>query len=416
MTDNVFLNKLLDYYQISYEDYLLLNRDVDMNSFASSFHFDKEKEAKDLIMSHISKKNKIIIYGDFDADGIMGTSILVRMFQLLNYKVDYYIPSRYIEGYGIGLNKVKEYVEKGYNLLITVDNGIAANEEIDYLRKNNVDVIVIDHHLNNGVLPNANYIIHPIISHFNHETTSGAATSFYFSKVVLGYYDKYSSILAAISVVTDLMPLKGYNRDLLRIVFKNYINNEFPAISLIADYKMLDENVIGLTIGPRINSYGRLLEDDSINDLVKYFTSDNRDFQLNYIDTILDINEKRRESWKNTLENFDLNNVSSSIIMKTNLKVGVVGLLATYFVNTYHVPAIVFAQEKEGLLKGSSRSPEGFNLVDSYQKLKDYIVDFGGHSSAAGVMIKNEDFEKFKTNFEEISMGFVYKNEKKAIR
>ena len=124
------LEKLLDFYNISYDEYLYMTRDVSLDTFQGGHQFDDIDNAVKLVKDAIANKDKIMIYGDYDADGIMGTSILVKMFQYLDVVVDYYVPSRYVDGYGLSLEHAKEYVKNGYNLVITVDNGISAFEPI----------------------------------------------------------------------------------------------------------------------------------------------------------------------------------------------------------------------------------------------------------------------------------------------
>ena len=140
------LQRLLDYYHIDYNQYLLLNKETSLATFRNGHEFDKVDEAVKLIKDVISKKGKIIIYGDYDADGIMGTSILVKMFEYLNVVVDYYVPNRYIDGYGLNMTHAQEYVDAHYDLVITVDNGITAFEPIELLHNNGVKVLILDHH------------------------------------------------------------------------------------------------------------------------------------------------------------------------------------------------------------------------------------------------------------------------------
>ena len=237
-------------------------------------------KAVNLVKEVIAHKGKIVIYGDYDCDGVMGTSILVKMFEYLDVVVDYYLPNRYEDGYGLTIKHAEEYVKAGYELVITVDNGISCFEPIDLLKKAGTKVLILDHHQVQESVPNADAICHPTYSHFGEVASSGAFTAFMFSIALLGRTDKYLATLAAISLISDMMPLHEYNRDLLRAVFKTYIPGEFLAIDLLADHDAIDENVIGMKIAPRINSIGRLAEDSSINEIVKYFVTDNKEFVL----------------------------------------------------------------------------------------------------------------------------------------
>ena len=226
------LQRLLDYYHIDHDKYLELIAPKDLTNFREGHEFDEIDKAVTLVKDVISKRGKIIVYGDYDADGVMGTSILVKMFQYLGVVVDYYLPNRYLDGYGINMEHAEEYIKQKYDLVITVDNGITANEPIDLLHENGVKVLILDHHQVGEVIPNADSICHPTYSHFGDVASSGAFTAFIFSTALLGRVDKYLATLAAVSLISDMMPLLEYNRNLLRAVIKDYEHGEFLALEL----------------------------------------------------------------------------------------------------------------------------------------------------------------------------------------
>lgn len=396
------LERLLDFYHISYEEYLLLNKDVDLNSFYLGHNFDDINNAINLVKGVIDKKGKIVIYGDYDADGIMGTSILVKCFQYLDVVVDYYIPNRYVDGYGINMNHAQRFIDSHYDLVITVDNGITAFEPIELLHNSGVKVLILDHHQAQDTLPKADAICHPIVSHFGEITSSGAFTAFIYSISLLGRVDKYLATLASISVISDMMPLLQYNRDLLRCIFKDYNPGEFLSIDLLADHEPLNETVIGMKIAPRINSIGRLLEDSSINKIVEYFVSSNKDFILNYYSFIIDMNEERKNISRIDLNYLQFNSEDNAIIIKGDYKEGIIGLIANSLMIKYDKPVIVFAPAIDDTYKGSARAPEGYDIVEIFSELNEYLLTSGGHSSAAGCSIKREDFEAFKNKFYKI--------------
>lgn len=393
--------KLLDYYLISKEEFDLLNKEVNPQLFVNQYRFDNVKEAVALVNNAMKNGKKICIYGDYDADGIMGTSILVKTFQYLSYEVSYRIPNRYVDGYGINMARAKEMVQNGIGLLICVDNGISAVEPIEYCRENGIDVLVLDHHEIPEQMPNANVIMHPFLSNFKENSTSGASTAFFFSIYMLKRFDKYLSTLASISIISDMMPLKGYNRDLLRIVFPKYIEGEFYQIDLLKGNVVFDENSIGMSIAPKINSVGRIVEDDAVNDVVKYFVSNDSETILTYYNWINELNEQRKEASKISMDGqLDIDENDAAIVLKTEEKEGLIGLIANSTMNKFKKPTIVFTYNKEqDVLKGSARSSEGFNVVESFNELKDLMVAFGGHASAGGCSIKPQDFDEFKARF-----------------
>ncbi len=400
MNEKLF-QKLLNYYHIDEDGFKAITSPVDENTFAEGHHFDNMPQAVALVKSVMSEKGKILIYGDYDADGVMGTSILVKMFKYLDYPVDYYVPNRYEDGYGLTNKKALEAIQNHVRLVITVDNGITAFEPIETLKKHGVKVLIIDHHQSQEVLPLADFIIHPIISHFGDIPSSGAFTAFMFSIAFLERFDKYLSTLASISIISDIMPLKEYNRNLLRLVIANYKEREFFQIDALKEDEPFNEVTIGYKIAPKINAVGRLIDGEDINRLVEFFTNDDKSELLHYVSWINGVNEDRKTASKSaseTLENISID--EPAIIFITEAKEGLLGLIANQLVNKYQVPCLVLAKDKTGnLLKGSCRAPEGFNVVEAFQSLSQHLLAFGGHASAGGCTLEISKFEIFKNDF-----------------
>ena len=394
---NLF-QRLLDYYHIDEQTYRYMNRDIDPSIF-SNRKFDKMEEAVEFLKDHIKRKSKIIIYGDYDADGICSSSIILKMLMYVDYLADVFIPSRYLDGYGINLDNAKIIVEKKYDLVICVDNGIAANEAIDYLRENGVEVLVLDHHEIPEVLPKANFILHPTFSHYGDIASSAGFVTFIFSINFLNRFDKYLSVLAALSLVSDMMPLLDYNRDLLRYVLSNFKVGEFLPIDLINNNEILNEEKIGMSIAPKINSIGRVIEQREGANLVKFLTSDDKEFVLNYIGFINEINEQRKNLSKEFSDDIKKDN-DYCICEVANTKEGIIGLIANKMVNEYQIPCIIFAKDEEkGIYKGSARAPIGFNMFDAMKALEKHFLTFGGHAQAGGCSVEINKFESFKKDF-----------------
>ena len=190
--------RLLDYYQISEDEYRSLTMPVTIDNFYQGHAFKDMDKCVALVKTAVKDNKKIFIYGDYDADGIMSLSILVKMFQYINYPVSYHVPNRYLDGYGLTLKRSEEIVNSGYDLLITVDNGVTAFEGIDYAKKHGLQVLIFDHHQPDDVLPNADYILHPSISEFGDVATSAGFVTFMFALNYLGYFDQYLATLASI--------------------------------------------------------------------------------------------------------------------------------------------------------------------------------------------------------------------------
>ncbi|MCR5184958.1 MAG: DHH family phosphoesterase [Bacilli bacterium] len=401
--NNSLFQRLLEYFHIDEKKYQEITRPVSSDTFAVGHNFKHINEAVALVKEAVDNHKKIFIYGDYDADGIMGTSILVKMFEYINYPVDYYIPSRYIDGYGLTYQRALEAIENKVDLMITVDNGVAAFEAIKTLKEHNIKVLVLDHHEIGEELPNADAILHPTFDEFGETPSSGAFVAFNFTRAYLGYFDKYLSTLASVSLISDMMPLLDYNRDLLRIVFQNYKEGEFIQFDLLKEDEPFNEATIGMKIAPKINSIGRLYEDNSPNLLVKFFTSNNKEEILHYIDWINESNEERKALSKASDEmTVDFIEGDKSLVYISETKEGLLGLVANNLMNKYHVPVVALSLEKEkGVYKGSARAPLGFNIVDAFNYAKQYTIVAGGHASAGGCSIKEEDIDGFTKKFKE---------------
>lgn len=398
-----FKNKLLNYLHLTLADYQKITLPIDVDSLPSYDKFcDMEKAAK-IIEEAMSNHEKIVIYGDYDCDGIMATSILKKCFQMLNYQVGYYIPSRYIDGYGLNVNRVHNFYDKGYKLIITVDNGIAQFEAIDEAKKLGIKVIVTDHHEKQDKLPDADVILHPLVSNYGDVVCCGAYVSFMLASKLLNKYDPYLLSLASIATISDMMSLHEYNRNIVRLGINYLNNNHYYPIDLLAEHQEIDENVIGLKIAPKINSIGRIMENTSINYLIEYFTSDDRSRIAAIYEFIADTNEKRKSLTKECLNDLKVENEAQTICLISNLKEGIIGLVANNLLNKYHKPAIVFTSDSndDTLLKGSARSLKGLAINQFFLLNKDIIINGGGHEQAGGLTIKKSDFDIFVQRFEE---------------
>ena len=398
--------RLLSYYHLSKDDYRELTQDVTKDDFACGHEFKDMANCVRVVKEAVESNKKIFIYGDYDADGIMSVSILVKMFKMVDYPVSYHIPNRYTDGYGLTLIRSQEIVENGYDILITVDNGITAFEGIEYAKNHGLQVLVFDHHQPADVLPAADYILHPSVSEFGEIATSAGFVTFMFAKSYLGYFDNYLATLASISLVSDMMPLLSYNRNLLKLMIKEYETHSFFNIDLLKEKEPFNEVTIGMRIAPKINAIGRLIDEDIyLSRTVEFFVSDDQDLLLNYNEWINNINNERKELTKEAVENSkDIDVDAPAIIGVIAQKEGIIGLIANFFVKKYHKPTIIFALDQSGeMYKGSCRSPEGFNVVDAFNELSPLLEAAGGHAMAGGCSVKKENFETFKKGFIELA-------------
>ena len=410
--------RLLDHYQINEDDYRLLTMPVAPDNFYGNHSFKDMDKCVEVVRTAVKENKKIFIYGDYDADGIMSVSILVKMFSMLNYPVDYHIPNRYLDGYGLTLKRAEEIVEKGYDLLITVDNGITAFEGIEYAKNHGLQVLIFDHHQPDEVLPVADYILHPVVSSFGDVATSAGFVTMMFAMNYLGYLDHYLCTLAAISLVSDMMPLVSYNRNLLRLAIEWYKKEGFTAIDLLKEKEPFNEVSIGMKIAPKINAIGRLIDDDNyLSRTVEFFTSEDKSVLLNYNEWINSVNNERKDLTKEAVENSKGVDVSSpAIVAIIEQKEGIIGLIANNFVKKYNKPTIIFALDQSGqYLKGSCRAPEGFNVVNAFNQMDDILEASGGHALAGGCTIKKENYDAFVERFNDLAKDLIIEKEEAHI-
>lgn len=396
-----FLNKLLKYYNLDEKEYSLMveyNKNIKLIDPFSLLEMDKTVLR---INQAIKNNEKIIIYGDYDCDGIMATSIMVKTFEMLNYKASYYIPSRYIDGYGLNVENVKKIAKNGFSLIITVDNGISSYDAIEEANKLGIDVIVIDHHEIPNKMVNANSVIHPLISKLGSVIASGGYMALFVSAALLNRYDRYLVVLAAISTISDSMELKEYNKDVVILGLSYLKNDRYLNLMNLIDKNIINEKTISLEIAPKINAIGRIVENKNINAVVRYIVNNNSDEMYSLLYWINETNDKRKELTKEILEQYKNINYSNSITIKSNIKEGMIGLLSNRLMNEYNVPTIVFTNDNKdpNLLKGSIRSKNGFNVIEFYKNVSNYLLEYGGHSCAGGLTINKADFDAFKEQF-----------------
>ena len=400
-----FRQKILDYYGLSEQDYTELTKPLkeltlpDFNAPPDMF------KIKNRIFKAIQNKEKILIYGDYDCDGICSTSIMVKTFDKLGYKASYYIPIRYLDGYGLNVNNVIKIKNAGFSLIITVDNGISQHEAINKANELGMDVIVIDHHEVPEEQVAALGIIHPSVSHISEVFGCGGFMSLITSAALLGRYDPYLLTLAGLSTVSDMMELTEYNRNVVRLALENLRNYRYKPLMSLLESPVINEKSFGLEVAPKINAVGRLVDDKNINLLVRFLLSEDDDEIFKLSSWIKNTNELRKTLTKEAVENLpkDLLN-EAGIVLKLDIKEGLIGLIANRLLNEYNVPSIIFTEDStdSSFLKGSIRSKEGFNVQKAFESLSKFLVAGGGHALAGGLTIKASDFDDFKHDFIEL--------------
>ncbi len=417
------LNRLLKYYNLTYEDYLKIKDDNIDYSFLSFLLSNKDfLKTKEVIKETIKNNEKIIIYGDYDCDGIMATSIIYNLIKKEdNYKCGFYIPFREKDGYGITKENIDMFLSLNYRLFILVDNGITLKDNIEYIISKGAKVIVIDHHeiiKEKESFPTS--LIHwEKIEEIN-ENISAGGLAFLFSYVYLnGKLDEYLLSLGAISIISDLMPLSSFfNHKIVKLALKAINKNKFNEICLLINkYQDINEEDISLYLVPKVNSVGRIIKDNSLFNVVRYFLIDkakNINLYLNYINSV---NDNRKELLAD-FENIEIKIDDSLpyLLLILNIEEGISGLLANRFLEKVNKPTFILIKTKNNTYKGSVRSKFGFNIVSFLKDNSDIFIAFGGHEFAGGFELKLEKLDILKERLLNYSLKHSFiKEEKKYV-
>ncbi|HZH60119.1 MAG TPA: single-stranded-DNA-specific exonuclease RecJ [Metabacillus sp.] len=361
------------------------------------------------IQKAIEENEHILVYGDYDADGVSSTTVLLTALRKLGAIVDFYIPNRFTEGYGPNEAAFRLAHERGFSLIITVDTGIAAVHEAQVAKELGVDLIITDHHEPGPVLPEALAIIHPKQPGCNYpfKELAGVGVAFKLSHALLGEVPTDLLEVAAIGTIADLVALQGENR----LIAKHGINQlkttnriGLKALLKIANVKMqeVNEDTIGFALGPRINAVGRL---QSADPAVELLLSEDEEEALMIAEEIDSLN-KERQKLVNTMTEEAIEEIEAHfpieqnpvlVIAKEGWNPGVVGIVASRLVDRFYRPTIVLSIDKEkGIAKGSARSIVGFDLFENLSTCRDILPHFGGHPMAAGMTLQLEDVDELR--------------------
>lgn len=360
--------------------------------------FEEADMTLERIHEAIENHEKICIYGDYDCDGILATTILVQAFLELGVEVGYHIPNRFDDGYGLNVKRVEQMAQKGYSLIITVDNGVKAFDAVERANELGVDVIITDHHQFDNDLPDACTFIHTKLSpDYPFKEISGGFVAYKLASALLGRQDKYLYCLAAITTVSDMMPLLDENRSLVKKALTFMKEEKYPSLELLlGNQQAYSTTSIGFVIAPKINSFGRLPEFCSPNVLVKYFLKNApRDFMVKVSQMAISLNTKR-QTMTNQQYEMAKEGMGDDFLYWSSDQVheGLVGLIAGKYTREYERPGFVMAyDEKKGLYKGSARSIDGFSLHQFFMEHQDQFVAFGGHSLAGGFTVDEAHYD-----------------------
>ena len=384
------------------------NLSLDKNKeLENPYKYNNMNEVVGYLHKAVFAKKKIVVYGDYDVDGICSVAILKRMFDLLGLDIGYYIPNRYKDGYGLNITKVEEIAIKNYDIIICIDNGINANEAINLAKSKNMEVIVLDHHELVGDIPNCDYYLHPTMSNFSTYNMCASSVAYYLTVAMLANNDDKCAILAGIATLSDVMPLIEQNKLLVRNALKLLNKHSYKNLDLLIDDNEYNEQVLTMSLIPKLNSVGRIVKDNKVNSLIKFLLEENENELMKYVKFILECNKNRKEISEDFFNSLKIEPDKRIIITKDDTLIeGVCGIIASRLANSYNAPTITFARSEDGnFYKGSARSVDGINIVEMLSKI-DYLVNFGGHEKAAGLTINVDDYSKFVLDMEKLILSY----------
>lgn len=341
-----------------------------------------------------------MIYGDYDVDGLTSTAILYNGLKNRGLQPGFFIPSRYLEGYGLNAGRVRQFKEKGYSLIVTVDNGISALEEIKLADQLGMEVVVIDHHEWKEVLPETSYIFHHKLSGFLDYNCSAASLAYFVAARLMRKDDAYLGALAGIAVFSDVMPLVGNNLEFAKISLRAIERYRYDNLCSLMGGD-LSYRSIGLNLNPALNAPGRVAKDSlSTNNACRFLLEPTSEKTTRYSSFLLQLNEKKKEIIKSfSFDEKKTFDSESAFVAMTEDFSGLTGLFANSILRQKAKPVLIFAPsdfDRDQLI-GSMRLPEGYTTEPLLAKK--YLVQSGGHKRAAGVTIFAKDYLKFAVDF-----------------
>ena len=365
------------------------------------------------IVKAIENKEKIMIYGDYDADGITSITVLKKYLNEIGLKTGEYIPNRLNEGYGLNKDAISKIYNDGYRLMITVDCGISGLEEVEYANSLGMEIIITDHHEPAEKLPEAIAVIDAKRKDNKYPFNQLAGVGVVFKliqaistelKLEEKEYLKYLD-LVCIGTISDIVPLVDENRVIAKLGLKlieKTKNIGLKTLLNIADLKKIDSNAISFGVAPRINACGRMgFQEEAL----QLFLTEDSEKATTIAKRLVQFNQERQAKEKQIFEEViekiekDDKDKKCIVLAEENWHHGVIGIVASKITEIYYKPSILICLEGDKG-KGSGRSVPGFDLYTALTKCSDYIEKFGGHSMAIGITIKKENFEKLKEAIE----------------
>ncbi|MFV0380531.1 MAG: DHH family phosphoesterase [Anaerorhabdus sp.] len=355
-------------------------------------------DAAKRIMDAKNNREKVFIGGDYDADGICATTILYDTLLKLDIDTGYYIPDRIKEGYGLSEKTVDMVYEKGYSLIITVDNGVKSFDALKKAKEYGIDVIVTDHHEYEEI-PDCKIFVHPKVMENPFKGLCGAGVILQITKLLLNEVP-FHIALASIATIGDMMELWDENRIIVKLGLVIINTEDYLSINaLFNSYNKSKktESDISFQVVPKLNATGRLRELANPNQVVKYFLLEDKNEIISVAKNLNEVNEKRKSMTKEmfAIAEKNISNDPFIIINDDRFHEGIVGIVASKIVRDYNRPTLVFTKSEIGY-KGSGRSILGFDMQSFFQNDFEELIHFGGHNQAVGCTVSFDGFDTFK--------------------
>lgn len=379
------------------------------------------EKAVDRIIKAIETKENVLVHGDYDADGITGSALVIDNLRKLGLNVEYYIPHRIVEGYGLSSRGISHAIEKRCTLVITVDCGITSVQEVLQAKQDNLDIIICDHHKPQPVLPDAYAILNPKLPGDNYpfKELAGVGVAF---KLIQGLFIKmkkpletiYEDLdLVALGSVVDVVPLVDENRVLVKYGLKKIAKSKKIGIQAILKETRLKDDLtsyhLGFIIGPRINACGRMRD---AKEALELFLTNDQTKATEFVQNLSTDNKKRRliedgmcQEAKCLIQENHLDKDRIIIVEKETWHEGVVGIVASAICDEFFKPAIILSV-KEGVAKGSARSIPGLDIAEALGACQYLLVRYGGHSQAAGLELSIEKLAQLRQCINDYALKF----------
>ncbi len=414
---NRLLATLLVNREITTEEKITKFLNPKRSDFYNPFGMPDMEKAINRILKAIDNNEKIIIYGDYDVDGITSVAVLKSFLEERGLDIGVYIPNRLNEGYGLNKDAVKNISENGYKLMITVDCGITAIEEVEYAKSLGIETIITDHHEPIEDLPNAVAVVDAKRKDNKYECRNLAGVGVVFKfiqalSIKMGLdekeYLKYLDIVC-VGTISDIVPLTDENRVIVKLGLKlveQTRNLGLKEILQSCGYSKINSTTISFGVAPRINACGRMgHQEEALNLLLSKNPEKVKELSLKlneYNKTRQDIEKNIFQEAVDKIEKNNLTKNSTLVVYGNNWHHGVIGIVSSKITELYFKPSILLSEE-EGEYKGSGRSINGFDLHEALMECSQSIKKFGGHAMAVGITIEKDKIEEFEEVFEKIA-------------